>query len=189
MGNTAVKGYTDVIGKHGLAIYDHTGPASYVTNGEKLTPQIFGLRSIDWAESMRSSSGALATIAISPPNGGGNATSIVLMWQYSGTGSVASVTGTGQTGMTPGVTVPIAFGAPAAGGVQATGTLTVLTATTFSTIITNPGSGYASAPTATVTGTGGTPPTLTAVLSVSGAQPASGTNLSGVSVRLALIGG
>jgi hypothetical protein len=190
MGNTAVKGYTDVWGKHGAAIYDHTGPASYVTGGEKLTPQSFNLRSIDWAESMRSSNGALSAIAVSPPGGGGNATSITLLWQYSGTTSVASVSqNAAGVGMTPGVTVPIAFSAPAAGGTQATGTLTVLTATTFSSIITNPGSGYASAPTATVAGTGGTPPTLTSNLSTSGSQPAAGTNLSGVSVRIIAIGG
>lgn len=190
MGNTAVKGYTDVWGKHGAAIYDHTGPASYVIGGETLRPNFFGLRSIDWFEAMRSSNGALSAISISPPGGGGNATSVVMKWQYAGTGSVASVSqNAAGVGMTPGVTVPIVFSAPAAGGTQATGTLTVLTATTFSSVITNPGSGYASAPTATVTGTGGTPVTLTSNLSVSGAEPAAGTNLSGQSIRVIAIGG
>ena len=94
----------------------------------------------------------------------------------SGGAGVASVTGSGGSGMTVG-TVPLTIAAPPAGGVQATGTLTVLTATTFTTKITNPGSGYTSAPTTTAA-TGGTPPTLTAVLSVAGAEVAVGANLS-----------
>lgn len=189
MGNTAVKGYTDVWGKHGAAIYDHTGPASYVTGGEKLTPQSLGLRNIDWVEPMRSASGAIVVIALSPAGNGGNATSIILQWQFTTTGSIASVgTGTAGSGMTPGVTVPLVFPAPGAGGVQATGTLTVLTATTFSTIITNPGSGYSGSVVPTVT-LAGTAPILTATLSTVGAQPAAGTNLSGISVRLLAIGG
>jgi hypothetical protein len=95
----------------------------------------------------------------------------------SGGAGVASVTGSGGSGMTVG-TYALTIAAPPAGGVQATGTLTVLTATTFSTKITNPGAGYLTAP-ATSAATGGTPPTLTAVLSVAGAEVGSGANLSG----------
>lgn len=190
MGNTAVKGYTDVWGKHGAAIYDHTGPASYPAGGEKIVPTMFGLRSIDYVHLMRSTNNIANVQALSPAGSGGNASSIILQWTYSTATSVASVVqNAAGTGMTPGVTVPIVFGAPAAGGTQATGTLTVVTATTFTTNVTNPGVGYASAPTATVSGTGGTPPTLTTTLSASGAQPATGSNLSGISVRLIAIGG
>lgn len=190
MGNTAVKGYTDIWGKHGAAIYDHTGPASYVATGEKLAGQYLGLRNIDYVHCMRSSNGAFDVIALSPTTAGGNAVTITLLWYFATTGSVASVSqNAAGIGMTPGTTVPITFAAAPAGGVTATGTLTVLTATTFSTVITNPGAGYTVAPSATVTGTGGTPPTLTSNLSTAGAAPAAGTNLSGSSVRLLAIGG
>lgn len=191
MGNKSVNGYVDVIGKHGIWIGDHTGPASYVAGGETLTAQYFGLRSLDMANAMRSTNLAYSAVSISPTgNAGAISQNIKLLWQFASTGSVASVSqNAAGSGMTVGTTVPIVFSAPAAGGVQATGTLTVLTATTFSSVITNPGSGYTSAPTATVSGTGGTPPTLTSNLSTSGAQVAAGANLSGVSVRMIAIGG
>jgi hypothetical protein len=53
MGNVAVNGYVDIVGKHGQWIGDHTGPASYVawaaptTGGDVVTAKQFGLRSID----------------------------------------------------------------------------------------------------------------------------------------------
>lgn len=191
MGNQAVKGYVDIFGKHGSFVGDHTGPVSYVTGGETITAQSLGLRSIDILNSMRSNNSAYSAVSLSPAGNSGNVvTSVKVLWQFSSTGSVASVSqNAAGIGMTPGTTVPIVFGAPAAGGVQATGTLTVLTATTFSSVITNPGSGYTSAPTATVSGTGGTPVTLTSNLSTSGAQVGAGANLSGVSVRIIALGG
>jgi hypothetical protein len=83
---------------------------------------------------------------------------------------VTAVTGTGGTGMTPG-TYPLVFAGGTGSG--AAGTITVLTATTFQTVITNPGS-YTVAPTVTAA-TGGTPPTLTAAIDVTGrVQYASG---------------
>lgn len=187
MGNTAVKGYTDVWGKHGAAIYDHTGPASYVVGGETLFPTAFGLRSIDFFTAMISSNSVYEIVAVSPAGGGGNATSIKARWQFATTGSVASVTGTGGTGMTVGTTA-LTIDAPPAGGVQATGTITVLTATTFTTTITNPGRGYVTAPAVTAA-TGGTPPTLTANLSAEGNEAPAGLNLSGSSIRVMVIGG
>lgn len=192
MGNTAVKGYTDVWGKHGAAIYDHTGPVSYSqTTGDVLTAQSLGLRSIDFVANQNSAPGGIYEVnANSPAAGGTNPATQSLHWYYATSTSVATVvTGTAGSGMTPGVIVPIAFSAPAAGGTQATGTITILTATTFSYQITNPGKGYASAPTATVTGTGGTAPLLTTTLSAAGAEAAVGSNLSGLSVRLLAIGG
>lgn len=187
MGNTAVKGYTDVIGKHGLAVYDHTGPASYVVGGETLFATAFGLRSIDFITAMISSDGIYEIVAVSPSGGGGNPTSLRVRWEFATTGSVASVTGTGGTGMTLG-TYALTIAAPPAGGVQAVGTLTVLTATTFSTSITTPGRGYLTAPTVSAA-TGGTPPTLTANLSGEGNEAPAGLNLSGSSIRLMAIGG
>ena len=98
---------------------------------------------------------------------------------------VASVTGTGGTGMTVG-TVALAFSG--GGGTGAAGTLTVLTATTFSVTITNPGSGYTSAPTVTAA-TGGTPPTLTATLSAPYEEVPTGANLSAEDFQFAAVGG
>lgn len=187
MGNQAVKGYTDVVGKHGLWIGDHTGPASYVTGGETLTAQYFGLRSLDMVNTMRANSGVYSAATLSPAGIAGAITqTIKMIWQFATTGSVASVTVSGGTGMTPG-TYALAFSG--GGGTGATGTLTVLTATTTSTpVITNPGSGYTSAPTVTAA-TGGTPPTLTAVLSTAGQQVGPGANLSAIGVRMIAIGG
>lgn len=100
-------------------------------------------------------------------------------WSFTnlnGGSGVASVTGTGQSGMTVG-TYALTIAAPPTGGTQAVGSITVLTATTFTTNISNPGSGYTTAPTVSAA-TGGTPPTLTAHLSVAGAEVAAGANLS-----------
>ncbi len=78
------------------------------------------------------------------------------------TGMIASVSATGGSGMTPG-TYSLSFSG--GGGSGAAGTITVLSATTYSTPqITSAGSGYASAP-AVSAATGGTPPTLTASVS------------------------
>jgi hypothetical protein len=82
------------------------------------------------------------------------------LWQYSGNLGVAVVQNVAGSGMTVGVTVPLVF-AGGTGGTGAAGTFTTTSATTGYITITNSGSGYTAAPTATVTGTGGTPPTLT----------------------------
>ncbi len=87
--------------------------------------------------------------------------------------------------MTVGVTAPIVFAGGTGSG--AVGTITTLTATTISISITNPGV-YTVAPTATVSGTGGTPPTLTVGLATAGAQVTAGVNLTGETVRLNYIG-
>lgn len=192
MGNTAVKGYTDVWGKHGAAIYDHTGPASYVATGEKLFPNSLGLRNIDYVHVMRSSNGIYNVAAVSPSGSGGNATQITLLWSFATTGSIATlVTNVAGTGMTPGNVAPLTFPAAPAGGITATGFITVLTATTYSYTITNPGLGYTSAPvpTASSAATGGTAPTFTTTLTTIGQSATTGANLSGVSVRLLAIGG
>jgi hypothetical protein len=58
----------------------------------------------------------------------------------------------------------LSIAAPPAGGVQATGTVTVGGGIVTAIVITNPGEGYTSAPVATVVGGGGSGATLTAVL-------------------------
>lgn len=108
----------------------------------------------------------------------------VWRWFTSGLGAVTSVTqNVAGSGMTTGTVVPITF----SGSGGAAGTLTVLSPTTVSISLTSGGS-YTSTPTATVTGTGGTPPTLTvgAVVTSVG-QVAAGTNLSNEVVQFAAI--
>ncbi len=87
MGNTAVKGYTDVWGKHGAAIYDHTGPASYVqwtapsTGGDQVTAQTFGLRNIDIAIPIGLTvSGTYFVVAKVTAGQGGNLAKAILVW-------------------------------------------------------------------------------------------------------------
>jgi hypothetical protein len=88
MGNTAVSGYTDIIGKHGLWIGDHTGPASYAaytapaTGGDVISATNFGLRSLDMVVPLGYSvSGSYAVKAkLATTKAGGSAQSAVLVW-------------------------------------------------------------------------------------------------------------
>ena len=106
----------------------------------------------------------------------------VALWQYSGNLGVSSVVqNAAGVGMTPGTVVPIVFAG--GNGTGAAGTVTVLTATTVAIALTNPGAGYTSTPTATVSGTGGTPPTLTAAVYPGYGPVANTTNLSGETLQ------
>lgn len=91
---------------------------------------------------------------------------------------VANVTGSGGSGMTIG-TYPLSFsgGTPTT---AATGTITVLTATTYTIAITSGGLGYHSAPSVTAA-TGGTPPSLLAILTTA-------ANIDGVMLDLNWVG-
>jgi hypothetical protein len=91
---------------------------------------------------------------------------------------VANVTGSGGSGMTPG-TYALSFsgGSPTT---PATGTITVLTATTYTIAVTSGGVGYHSAPSVTAA-TGGTPPALIAILTTA-------ANIDGVLVDLNWLG-
>lgn len=80
--------------------------------------------------------------------------------QKNGVGSVT--VGAGGTGYTTAPTV--AFGAPPAGGVQATGTAIINAGAVTGVTITNPGEGYITAPTVTFSGGGGTGATATSTL-------------------------
>lgn len=97
------------------------------------------------------------------------------IWTYSGRGGVIVVQNAAGTGMTPGTVVPIVFSGGTGGG--AAGTVTVLTATTIAIKITNAGS-YTVAPTASISGTGGTPATLTVSTAATSGVVAAGTDLS-----------
>lgn len=124
----------------------------------------------------------------------GTTGSLRLTWGFrwffagsAGTSVVSSVTGSGGSGMTVG-TYPLSFTNSGTGGSGEAGTITVLTATTYTITITNPGSGFTSAPTVSAA-TGGTPPTLTAHLSAAGAEVSTGINLSAEYVQFGAIGG
>lgn len=91
--------------------------------------------------------------------------------------NVASVTGVGGTGMTPGTYALVFTGG---GGTGAAGTITVTSPTAFTTTITNGGTGYTTPPTVTAA-TGGTPPTLDAVLSTP-------VNIDGIQIDLNWLG-
>lgn len=86
MGNQAVSGYTDIVGKHGLWVGDHTGPASYTQGGETLgvasaPGTSFGLRSIDFVEAEElSNSGNYAVKVVSPAGSGGQVQTRSLRW-------------------------------------------------------------------------------------------------------------
>lgn len=193
--NTQIAGFPDVWGGRSRAVpVDHQGPASYVAGGEVFPtqsvyggPNSLGLAGVLWCSGGTTESGNYDVVPIF--GGGGKiAGTIKLKWQISGGAGngVTSVTGSGGSGMT---VAPVALAFSGGGGSGAAGTLTVLTATTFSIKITNPGSGYTSAPTVTAA-TGGTPPTLTATIGgVAGLEVPAATNLSAEVIRLLVIGG
>lgn len=189
MPNTSLFGVDPINGRSKWNILDHTGPTSYVVGGETFGQSVFGGPNIFGLSGFQavipcgqSVSGNYRT----ETNYGGTGvrSSVKLKWLYSGaqgTGVVA-VTGTGGSGMTPG-TYTLTFGSGAAAG-----TITVTASAITNVTITNPGV-YTVPPTVSAA-TGGTPPTLTAVLgSVAGMEVAAGTNLSGETVRLLPIGG
>lgn len=91
MGNTSVKGYVDIWGKHGVNIFDHTGPASYVawtapsTGGDVLTAKQLGLRSLDFVHGTGSDTSG--TYYVRPVNTGtGMRQSWILVWYVLATG-------------------------------------------------------------------------------------------------------
>jgi hypothetical protein len=99
------------------------------------------------------------------------------LWMASGKQGIATIVqNAAGIGMTPATVVPIVFSG--GGGSGAAGTVTVLTATTISIKITSFGQGYTSAPTATISGTGGTPATLTVTAAAASGIVADTTNLS-----------
>ena len=101
MGNTAVKGYTDVVGKHGLAIYDVTGPVSYTqwtapsTGGQQFTqPSAFGLRNFDFVQPIGFTvSGTYFVEAKFTAGSGGNLSKFILVWYPIATFGTTQVTG------------------------------------------------------------------------------------------------
>lgn len=107
----------------------------------------------------------------------GMASGWTALWQYSGNLGVVVTQNAAGSGMTPGTKVNLVFSG-GTGGSGAAGTFTVLTATTGVITITNPGSGYTAAPTATISATGGTPATLTVAVDPGYGPVPNTTNLS-----------
>ena len=193
MPDTPVVGVEPWGGRTRAIIVEHTGPASYVQGGESWPqqsvyggPNSLGLSGINWTSSALSYSGNYRADPVY--GGGGTRQNSKLKWTYSGAAGngVVEVSGTGGSGMTAG-TYALSFSG--GGGSGAAGTITVATGSITSITITNPGTGYTSAPTVSAA-TGGTPPTLTALIGgVGGQEVAAGTNLSGETVRLLELGG
>ena len=177
------QGYPDYIGRRWAWCGSGAGPSSYdAVNGDPLEQFRFN-NYIDTVFPGMSVSGNYRVFG--QPSVVGPRPTWTLRWEFARAGSVASVTGTGGSGMTAG-TYALAFSG--GGGSGAAGTITVTASAITAIVITNPGSGYTSAPTVSAT-TGGTAPTLTAVLSAGGEPVASGANLSGESVQLGGFGG
>ena len=190
--DTKLADYPARLGDKQQVVVDHTGPALYAAGGETIGASnsmtgitVQGLSALDFVDMMDltvSGNYSLAT----QPTGNGHRKTVKLLWFFSGVNGqgVTATQNSAGSGMTVGNVGTIAF----TGGtstVTATGTFKVLTATTGTITITNPGV-YTVAPTsATVTGTGGTPPTInTPTLVAVGTQVNAGAVLSGETVRL-----
>lgn len=109
-------------------------------------------------------------------------------WFFANSGggqSIATITAGTGSGMTPGTYTLSSSGG---GGSGFAGLITVTSTAMSSYKITNPGSGYTSAPTLSYS-PGGTPAALTANLSAAGAEVPTGVNLSAEYVQFAAVGG
>jgi hypothetical protein len=198
MSDTILDRFT--IGQGKILPVDHTGPASYTTGGETVGTlndltgiALLGLGSIDMVLGSGNITESGNYYVQAQQAGLGVRKTFLLQWFNTGaTGGagVASVTITAPgTYVSPAVPT-VTFSAAPAGGTTATGVAVMGDAGTevVGVLVTNPGSGYLTAPTVTfstggATGTSNLNPSGTA-----GTQVASATNLSGETVRLAYIG-
>lgn len=183
-------GYPQPIGAKIQSVTDHFGPVSYnQATGEVYTAagnqnqggfdKVIGGVTLD----------GIYTVEAGFPAGTGagvGVTSVVLIWKFATTGSVASLAiATPGSAQTPGTYIVNATGGAGTGAqasivVAGGGTVTAIP------VITNPGKGYTSAPTFTLAA-GGTPATFTPTLSVAGGLVATGANVSTSAVRLEMI--
>lgn len=179
--NTAYVYQSAQIGEFRAAVLWAKGPASYLAAGDPVYNP--GANEyINFPSSVLTKSGnyevkffptTVPNIRAGAPSPGQSGWTA--LWLYSGKQGVTVVQNVAGSGMTPATVVPIVFAGGTGGG--AAGTVTVLTATTIKITITNSGS-YTVAPTATISGTGGTPATLTVALTPSGGVVAPTTDLS-----------
>jgi hypothetical protein len=198
--NNAVQGFPDTMGKHSVAPREITGLASYTTGGDTVTlatpswggSSSAGTRGFSFVSSAEDYSGTyqvepVYSTANTPNSGIRN--SVALRWTYSGGGL-----GSGNTGVNA---VEVALGS---GPTNGTYTITATTGVgkiqiivaggaVTSVEIINPGS-YTSPPTFTPSAGLGSGASITALVgSLAGLEVAPGTNLSGYTVRLLVIGG
>lgn len=195
--NNPVLGFPDTWGKHAVPNIEHNGPASYAAGGETLnTPSwggssVVGTRGFSFVTGGVDYSGAYRVDAVwgsaNTPNAGIR-NSVNLRWTYSGlggqqTGVVAAavvVQGSGIVNGTYKITATTGTGQIQV--VVAAGALSSVT-------VLNPGS-YTTAPTFTPPAGLGNTATITALIgSTAGMEVAPGTNLSGFTVRLLVVGG
>lgn len=199
MANNPVQGFPDTWGKHAVTVIEHNGPTSYVTGGETAalaTPSwggstTVGTRGFSYVSGGIDYAGAYRVdpdySAANSPNAGIR-NQVSLRWTYAGlsqgqTGVNSAevvVSGTGIINGTYDITATTGVGkirVVVAGG--ALSSVTVL----------NPGS-YTSAPTFTPPAGLGNTATITAIIGdLGGLEVAAGTDLSGFTVRLLIVGG
>lgn len=130
MGNTACKGYTDVFGKHGVWIGDHTGPASYVQGGETILASAVGnLRSLDFlVPEEETVSGNYSLQSVSPTTIGGIKQSGKLKWLY---GPSNPLNPSNEADGVPVVVGPVSTTTSTVSAVTAGGAITITMANTL----------------------------------------------------------
>ena len=190
----ALPDYPARMGGKQMVTGDYTGPSSYAITGDTIGVtnnltgvDIAGLSAID--QIIGSGSATISggyTLQFQPSGKG-----IRKTWKafWSSNGAVTSVVqNAAGSGMTPGTYLSSA----ATGGANGSGAqiqVTVLTATTIGPIVVvSGGRGYTTLPTGFTVATGGTPPTFTVTGTIAGAPVVAGTDLSGETGRISLIG-
>ena len=181
--------WPDSFGGHKAGAVGYSGPTSYVpaTGDAIATDGILGSGTRTHAIIPSLTSDGLYEVKVQPDNAVGVPSSWAARWFYAGNisgvdGVVIATAGSGQTNGT------YSIAGSGGGGTGATVGITIAGGAITAAQVTNPGSGYTSAPTFTVS-EGGTPGTLTAsVGNVGGGEVAAGTDLSGSTAILFAIG-
>lgn len=170
-------GYPDKIGRRFAWVAVGTPPASAPAAGDPVTLPSFN-NYIDCCDIGTAISQAF-TGAAAPSVAGARAAWLVRYKFATAGSSLVSINAAGS-GQTPGnYAITFSGGTLGTGGVAASGFVTVGAGGTLTSLTVYPGRGYTTVPTtATITGSGGTPGTLTAAASVAGAYVPAGTNLS-----------
>jgi hypothetical protein len=185
---TLLKGYPDFVGKRAIWCGYGNGPSSLAAAGDPIALPLYEWYIDGMAGDFISVSTTYGVVGV--PSAVGARASWVLVWRFATAASVASVTigsaGAG-TGMTPGTYLITPTGG---GGSGAQVSVVVSSATLVSSAtVVLPGKGYTSVPTVPTTALGGSPPSLTAVLSTIAAPVAAGANLSAEQVQIMGFGG
>lgn len=181
--------WPDTFGGHRAGAVGYSGPTSYtpVTGDALAVNGILGSGTRTHAIIPTLTSDGLYSVKVQPDNAKGVPASWIARWFYAGNvsgvnGVIIATAGSGQTNGT------YTIAATGGGGTGATVSITVAGGAITVAHVTNPGSGYTSAPTFTVA-EGGTPGTLTATFgSTGGGEVVTGTDLSGSTAILFAVG-